>query len=129
VISLESVRKSWQAATANLAKRALSDSKQTWAVSDTDQLFKAYEYQPLTVAGHQGAPVRLRDIAEVVDSVEDTRNLGLSNGKHGVLMAIFRQPGANMIETVDRIIDRKSTRLNSSHEWISYAVFCLKNKT
>src|SRR5436190_416714 len=93
-----------QAAIANLAKGALSDSKQTWAVSDTDQLFKAYEYQPLIVAGHQGAPVRLRDIAEVVDSVEDTRNLGLSNGKHGVLMAIFRQPGANMIETVDRIM-------------------------
>jgi len=103
-ISLETVRKSLQAANANLAKGALSDSKQTWAVSDTDQLFKAYEYQPLIVAGHQGAPVRLRDIAEVVDSVEDTRNLGLSNGKHGVLMAIFRQPGANMIETVDRIM-------------------------
>src|SRR6184192_3905156 len=103
-ISLETVRKSLQAANANLAKGALSDSKQTWAVSDTDQLFKAYEYQPLIVASHQGAPVRLRDIAEVVDSVEDTRNLGLSNGKHGVLMAIFRQPGANMIETVDRIM-------------------------
>src|SRR5213082_2176012 len=103
-ISLETVRKSLQAANANLAKGALSDSKQTWDVSDTDQLFKAYEYQPLIVAGHQGAPVRLRDIAEVVDSVEDTRNLGLSNGKHGVLMAIFRQPGANMIETVDRVM-------------------------
>src|SRR5438045_2986487 len=103
-ISLETVRKSLQAANANLAKGALSDSKQTWAVSDTDQLFKAYEYQPLIVAGHQGAPVRLRDIAEVVDSVEDTRNLGLFNGKPGVIIAIFRQPGANMIETVDRIL-------------------------
>src|SRR3989440_6872197 len=103
-ISLETVRKSLQAANANLAKGALSDSKQTWAVSDTDQLFKAYEYQPLIVAGHQGAPVRLRDIAEVVDSVEDTRNLGLSGGKHAVLLAVFRQPGANMIETVDRIM-------------------------
>jgi multidrug efflux pump len=103
-ISLETVRRSLQAANANLAKGALSDSKQTWAVSDTDQLFKAYEYQPLIVAGHQGAPVRLRDIAEVVDSVEDTRNLGLFNGKPGVIIAIFRQPGANMIETVDRIL-------------------------
>jgi multidrug efflux pump len=102
-VSLETVRRALQAANANLAKGALSDSKQTWAVSDTDQLFKAYEYQPLIVAGHQGAPVRLRDIAEVVDSVEDTRNLGLSNGKPGVIIAIFRQPAANMIETVDRI--------------------------
>ncbi len=103
-ISLETVRKSLQAANANLAKGALCDPKQPWAITDTDQRYKAYEYQPLIVAGHQGAPVRLRDVAEVVDSVEDTRNLGLSNGKPGVIIAIFRQPGANMIETVDRIM-------------------------
>src|SRR5499425_2799322 len=102
-ISLEQIRKSLQSANANLAKGTLSNSTRTWSISDTDQLFKAYEYQPLIAAGHQGAPVRLRDIAEVVDSIEDTRNLGLSNGKPGVLMAIFRQPGANMIETVDRV--------------------------
>src|SRR2546427_8958623 len=102
-ISLEQVRKSLQAANANLAKGALSDSAQTWALSDTDQLFKAYEYQPLIVAGHVGAPVRLRDIALVIDSVEDNRNLGLSGGKPAVLLAIFRQPAANMIETEDRV--------------------------
>jgi multidrug efflux pump len=102
-ISLETVRKSLQAANADLAKGAVSDFGRTWAVSDTDQLFKAYEYQPLIVAGHVGAPVRLRDIAEVVDSVEDIHTLGLSGGKRAVLLAIFRQPGANMIETVDRI--------------------------
>src|SRR5206468_8695473 len=94
---------SLQSANANLAKGTLSDSRQTWAVADTDQLFKAYEYQPLIVAGHVGAPVRLRNIAEVLDSVEDTRNLGLFGGKPAVLLAIFRQPGSNMIETVDRI--------------------------
>src|SRR5437762_1275584 len=99
-ISLEQIRKSLQSANANLAKGLLSDNQQMWFVAATDQLFKAYEYEPLIVAGHQGAPVRLRDISEVVDSVEDTRNLGLSNGKRGVLMAIFRQPGANMIDTV-----------------------------
>src|SRR5437660_2724364 len=103
-ISLEQIRNSLRSANANLAKGALSDPRQTWFIADTDQLFKAYEYDPLIVAGHQGAPVRLRDISKVVDSVEDTRNLGLSNGKPGVLMAIFRQPGANMIETVDRIM-------------------------
>src|ERR1700730_13365618 len=102
-ISLETVRKSLQAANAHLAKGALNDTKQTWAMTDTDQLFKAYEYQPLIVAGHVGAPVRLRDIAEVIDSVEDSRNLGLAGGKRAVLLAVFRQPGANMIETVDRI--------------------------
>src|SRR5260370_11989449 len=102
-ISLETVRKSLQAANTNLAKGALSDSRKTWAISDTDQLFKAYEYQPLIVAGHVGAPVRLRDVGEVMDSVQDSRNLGLSGGKPSVLLGVFRQPGANMIETVDRI--------------------------
>ena len=102
-ISLETVRKGLQSANANLAKGAVADSAHMWAVTDTDQLFKAYEYQPLIVAGHPGAPVRLRDIGEVADSVEDVRNLGLSNGEPSVILAVFRQPGANMIETVDRI--------------------------
>lgn len=102
-ISLDTVRASLQSANANLAKGSLSDGQKSWNVSDSDQLFKAYEYQPLIVSGHTGAPVRLRDIGEVVDSVADTRNLGLSGGKRSVLLAIFRQPAANMIETVDRI--------------------------
>src|SRR5207253_2712999 len=67
-ISLEQIRKSLQSANANLAKGLLSDNQQMWFVAATDQLFKAYEYEPLIVAGHQGAPVRLRDISEVVDS-------------------------------------------------------------
>jgi multidrug efflux pump len=102
-ISLETIRRSLQSANANLAKGSLSDQTKMRSVADTDQLYKAYEYQPLIVAGHVGAPVRLRDIAEVTDSVEDTRNLGLTNGQPSVMLAVFRQPGANMIETVDRI--------------------------
>jgi multidrug efflux pump len=102
-ISLETVRRALQSANANLAKGSVSDAARTWSIADTDQIFKAYEYQPLIVAGHVGAPVRLRDIAQVNDSVEDTRNLGLTNGQPSVMLAIFRQPGANMIETVDRI--------------------------
>jgi multidrug efflux pump len=102
-ISLESVRKSLQSANANLAKGSLSDATHNWDVADTDQLFKAYAYEPLIVAGHVGAPVRLRDVAEVVDSVEDIRNLGLSGGQRAVILAVFRQPGANMIDLVDRI--------------------------
>ena len=102
-ISLEKVRTSLQSANANLAKGSVSDSTHMWTITDTDQLFKAYEYQPLIVAGHPGAPVRLKDIGEVTDSVEDLRNLGLSQGEPSVILAVFRQPGANMIETVDRI--------------------------
>ena len=102
-ISLETIRRSLQSANANLAKGSVSDAERIWSIADTDQIFKAYEYRPLVVAGHSGAPVRLGDIAQVHDSVEDTRNLGLTNGEPSVMLAIFRQPGANMIETVDRI--------------------------
>ena len=102
-ISLETVRKGLQSANANLAKGAVADSTHMWTITDTDQLFKAYESQPLIVAGHAGAPVRLRDIGDVSDSVEDVRNMGLSQGEPSVILAVFRQPGANMIDTVDRI--------------------------
>jgi len=102
-ISLETVRKGLQSSNVNLAKGALADPTHTWAVTASDQLFKAYEYQGLIIAGHSGAPVRLRDVSDVSDAVEDVRNLGLSNGEPAVLLAIFRQPGANMIDTVDRI--------------------------
>jgi multidrug efflux pump len=102
-VSLETVRKGLQSANSNLAKGSVGDDKKTYTITDTDQLFKAYEYQPLIVAGHPGAVLRLQDVAQVVDSVEDTRNLGLSGGQPSVILAVFRQPGANMIDTVDRI--------------------------
>jgi len=103
-ISLEQVRKALQSANSNLAKGSLSGNGRTSAIADTDQIFKAYEYQPLIVGGRQGAgSVRLVDVAKVVDSVEDVRNLGLTQGKPGVIIAIFRQPGANMIEMADRV--------------------------
>jgi multidrug efflux pump len=102
-ISLETVRKALQSANSNSAKGALSDSARTWSIADTDQLFKAYEYMPLIVSGHQGSAVRLVDIANVSDSVEDIRNLGISGGKPSVILAVFRQPGANMIETADHV--------------------------
>jgi multidrug efflux pump len=104
-ISLEKVRAALRGANANLAKGSFSDDQRTVAIADTDQLFKAYEYEPLVVAGHPGAPVRLKDIATVTDSVEDVRNIGLSFGEPSVILAVFRQPDANMIETVDRIKD------------------------
>jgi len=102
-ISLEQVRKALQSANSNLAKGSLSNADRAWMLSDTDQLFKANEYKTLIVAGHAGAAVRLEDISKVVDSVEDIRNLGLPGGKPGVIIGIFRQPGANMIETADRV--------------------------
>ena len=102
-ISLEQVRKALQSANSNLAKGGVSNKDRAWAISDSDQLFKAYEYEPMIVGGHAGGTVRLVDVANVIDSVEDIRNLGLSGGKPGVIIAIFRQPGANMIECADQV--------------------------
>ncbi len=104
-VSLETVRKALQSANANLAKGSVSNDKKTINITDTDQIFKAYEYQPLIIAGHAGSALRLQDVAQVIRiRWEDTRNLGLAGGQRSVILAVFRQPGANMIATVDRIL-------------------------
>ena len=72
-------------------------------VQDNDQLFQAAEYAPRIVAYKNGAPVRLSDVATVVDRVEDVHAAGVANGKPSVLIIIFRQPGANIIGTVDQV--------------------------
>src|SRR4029453_17093515 len=90
-------------ANANRPKGRLADATTAWQISTTDQLLKAEQYRPLIVAYRNGAAVRLADLAEVEDSVENLRNAGLGNGKPAVLIIIFRQPGANIIETVDRV--------------------------
>src|SRR5207249_2301046 len=74
-------------------------------VATTDQRFKAEEYRPLIVSFRRGAPIRMSDIATVEDSFEDRRNAGLANGKPAVVVQVFKQPKANIIETVDRIRD------------------------
>ena len=102
-IGLDNVRNALNAANANRPKGQVSNSTTTYSFTDTDQLFTADQYRPLIVAYHDGAAVRLGDVAEVTDAVSDRRNIGLANGKPGVLIIVFRQPGANIIETVDRV--------------------------
>ncbi|MGA7931203.1 MAG: efflux RND transporter permease subunit, partial [Candidatus Sulfotelmatobacter sp.] len=102
-VGLDTVRNALNLANANQAKGQVSDSATSWTFSDNDQLFIADEYRSLIVAYNNGGPVRLGDVADVQDSVADVHNLGLANGKPGVLVVIFRQPGANVIETVDRV--------------------------
>ncbi len=102
-VGLDTVRNALNAANANRAKGQVSNDTTSWSFSDTDQLFTADQYRPLIVAYHNGAPVRLGDVADVEDSVSDTRNIGLANGKPSVLIIVFRQPGANIIQTVDRV--------------------------
>jgi multidrug efflux pump len=102
-VGLDNVRNALNAANANRPKGQVSDSTTSYSFTDTDQLFTADQYRPLIVAYHNGAAVRLGDVAEVMDSVSDRRNIGLANGKPGVLVIVFRQPGANIIDTVDRV--------------------------
>jgi multidrug efflux pump len=102
-ISLENVRSALSSANSNRPKGQLSNAERAWGVADTDQLFKAREYRPLIVTWHNGSPVRLSDVGTVVDSVEDVHNAGFINGGPGIVLVVFRQPGANMIETVDRV--------------------------
>jgi len=102
-VGLDTVRNALNLANANQAKGQVSNGTISQEFADNDQLFTADEYRPLIIAYHNDGPVRLGDVAEVQDSVADVHNLGLANGKPGVLVVIFRQPGANVIETVDRV--------------------------
>jgi multidrug efflux pump len=102
-VGLDTVRNALNAANANTAKGQVSDASRSIPFTDTDQLFTADQYRPLIVAYNNGGAVRLGDVAEVTDSLADVRNLGLVNGKPGIIMPVFRQPGANIIETVDRV--------------------------
>ncbi|MBV9222844.1 MAG: efflux RND transporter permease subunit, partial [Acidobacteriaceae bacterium] len=102
-IGINDVATVLQAANAHQAKGSVSDDQRRWQINTTDELFTADEYARLLVAYRNGAPVRMADVANVIDSVENTRNDGLNNGKPTVLVAISRQPGANIIEAVDRI--------------------------
>jgi len=102
-ISLENVRLALNSANSNRPKGQLGNAEHAWGVAATDQLFKAQEYRPLIVTWRNGSPVRLSDIGTVTDSLEDVRNAGFINGRPGIVLVVFRQPGANMIETVDRV--------------------------
>ena len=102
-IGLGEVRSALAAANANRPKGELANGTTAWKISANDQLLRAAQYRPLIVAHRQGAAVHLSDVAEVQDSVEDLRTTGIANGKPGVLIIMFRQPGANIIATVDRV--------------------------
>ncbi len=102
-VGLEQVRSVLASANANTPKGHLSDGKQMWEMGANDQLFKAIDYEPLLITYRNGTAVRVGDVGRTVDSVEDLRNAGYANGKPSVLVILFRQPGANIIETVDRV--------------------------
>jgi multidrug efflux pump len=102
-IGLEQVRGVLSNANSNTPKGYFSDGHRMWQVGANDQLFHAVDYRPLVVAYRKGSPVRLSDIAEVRDGPQTIMSSGYTNGKPSILLVIFRQPGANIIDTVDRV--------------------------
>jgi multidrug efflux pump len=104
-VGLEDVRTAIVASNANRPLGAVETVDRYWQVGTNDQAKTAAEYRPLIVRYQNGAGLRLGDVAEVSDSVQDVRNYGAANGKPAVLLVLFRQPGANIIETVDRVRD------------------------
>ena len=102
-LQLEDVRTLLSSQNANRPKGDIADDTTTSNVATNDQLLKADGYRPLIVSYQNGAAVKLADVANVRDSVEDLRAAGMTNGKPSVLLVIFREPGANIIATVDRV--------------------------
>ena len=104
-LSLAEVRSALSAANANRPKGLVEDGERVWWIYANDQAREAAEYQPLVLAYRNGAAVRLQDVAEVTDSVQDVRNAGEANGRPAVLIIIYREPNANILETVQRVRD------------------------
>jgi multidrug efflux pump len=102
-IGLEDVRAALSSANAHSPKGGIDVGDQRYQIYSNDQANKAADYQSLIVAYRNGAAVHLSDVGEVADGVEDLRNAGLSNGKPAVLIILYRQPGANIISTVDLV--------------------------
>ncbi|HEX4048544.1 MAG TPA: efflux RND transporter permease subunit, partial [Elusimicrobiota bacterium] len=102
-IRMSDLAKTLAGANAHTPTGSLGGPQESRTLYTTDQLFKAADYAPLVVAYRNGAPIRLDSLGTVTDSVQDLRNAGVSNGKPSVLLIVFRQPGANIIDTVDGV--------------------------
>ncbi|KAG0161971.1 hypothetical protein DFQ30_004644, partial [Apophysomyces sp. BC1015] len=102
-IGLEDIRAALASANANSPKGAIEAGRLRSQLYTNDQAHRADQYRDLVIAYRNGSAVRLSDVAEVVDSVEDLRNMGMMNGERAVLVILYRQPGANIIKTVDRV--------------------------
>jgi multidrug efflux pump len=102
-IGLEDVRAALASANAHSPKGGIDVGDQRYQIYANDQANKATDYKSLIVAYRNGSPVRLSDVGDVTDSVENLRNAGLANGKPAVLIILYRQPGANIISTVDLV--------------------------
>ncbi|MGZ3589252.1 MAG: MdtB/MuxB family multidrug efflux RND transporter permease subunit [Thermodesulfobacteriota bacterium] len=102
-LTLEDLRTVISAANVNQAKGSFDGPRQSYNIGANDQLFSSADYRPLIVAYRNGAPVRLSDVAEAIDDVENVKQAAWMNNTPAVILNIQRQPGANVIAVVDRI--------------------------
>jgi hydrophobe/amphiphile efflux-1 (HAE1) family protein len=102
-MTLEDVRNLLVNATANAPKGIIEGLHQSFTVYDNDQLIRASQYNDVVLAYRNGAAVRVRDIGRAIDGPEDNTLAAWQNGKRGILLIIFKQPGANVIDTVERV--------------------------
>ena len=102
-LSLEDVRTALVQNNVNAPKGSFDGAQQAYSIGANDQVFSAAQYRPIVVAYRRGAPVRLSDIGEVVDNVENIRMAGWVGSRPAVIVDVQRQPGANVIETADRV--------------------------
>ncbi|MFZ0206375.1 MAG: efflux RND transporter permease subunit, partial [Roseiarcus sp.] len=102
-IGLEDIRSALSNTNANAPKGDIDIGAHRWQIYTNDQANHAADYQNLVVAYRNGDPLLLKNVADVEDSVQDIRNIGLADGKHAVVVIVFRQPGANIITTVDSV--------------------------
>jgi multidrug efflux pump len=102
-ISLENVRQAIVATNANRPKGLVDDGIKTWQIGANDQARTAADYAPIILRYKNGSALRLQDVGQVIDSVQDVRNYGVSNGKPAILLQLFKQPGANVIEAVSKV--------------------------
>ncbi len=102
-LTLEDVRAALVAANINQPKGNIDGPQQDYALATNDQLFKAQGFKPLVIAYANGSPVRLVDVANVVDGVENAQLAGWANDKRAIILNVQRQPGANVIQVADRV--------------------------
>jgi multidrug efflux pump len=102
-IGLEDVRAALASVNAHSPKGAIEDDDRRLQIYTNDKASYADDYRPLVIAYRDGGPVRLTDVAEVEDSVENVRNIGFANGRPAVVIVLRRQPGANIIDTLERV--------------------------
>lgn len=102
-LTMDDIRKALARANAHLPKGMLENDNAFWLVNANDQLDRAIDYEPLIVAEKGDSTIRLSDVAKVVDASQNSRNMAVANGQPAILLIVFRSPGANIIETVDRV--------------------------